>query len=103
MVDTEYVTSEDPEECTVWFGSSIPDQKLSRFALKDTTSRDFDKGTVGIAYYGETVDREDMRTQDRVPGTYYDYVIDLLPTVYTLEEGHSIVVYVTAYDPEVAS
>lgn len=38
--------------------------------------------------------------QDREPGTYYDYVIDLLPTVYTLKEGHSVVVYITAYDPE---
>ena len=27
-------------------------------------------------------------------------MIDLNPTVYTLKEGHSIVAYVTAYDPE---
>lgn len=38
--------------------------------------------------------------QDREPGAYYDYVIDLLPTVYTLKEGHSVVVYITAYEPE---
>ena len=37
---------------------------------------------------------------DREPGTYNDYVIDLNPTVYTLKEGHSIVVYITAYDTE---
>ncbi len=103
QVDTEYVTSEDPEECTVWFGSTIRDQKLSRFALKDTTSREFDKGAVGLGYYGETVDLESMRVQDREPGKYYDYVIDLLPTAYTLKAGHSIVVYITAYDPEMVS
>ena len=27
-------------------------------------------------------------------------MIDLNPTVYTLKEGHSIVVYITAYDTE---
>ncbi len=55
---------------------------------------------VGLGYYGETVDLEDMRVQEREPGTYYDYVIDLNPNVYTLKEGHSVVVYITAYDTE---
>ncbi len=99
-VDVNLIDPEHPEKYGTWFGSTLMNQMLYEFSLKDTTSKEISKGTVGLGYYGETVDLESMRAQDREPGTYNDYVIDLNPTVYTLKEGHSIVVYITAYDTE---
>jgi len=100
VVDSNLVDPEHPERNTVWFGSTVVDRLLSEFTLKDTTTRMISLGYVGMGYYGETIDLDSMRMQDREPGTYYDYVIDMNPTVYTLKEGHSIVIYITAYDPE---
>ena len=99
-VDADYVDPEHPERSGVWYGSTLANCMLSEYILKDTTSREISKASAGLGYYGETVDLEDMRVQDREPGIYYDYVIDLSPNVYTLKEGHSIAVYITAYDPE---
>ena len=97
-VDVHYVNTDDPEIGGIWYGSTLPNTFLYEFSQEDTTSKEIAKGTVGLGYYGETVSLESMRVQDREPGTYYDYVIDLTPTVYTLEKGHSVVVCVTAYD-----
>ena len=99
VVETNIVDPDHPEKNGVWFGSSLVNRMLSEYTLMDATSREISKAAVGLGYYGETVDLEYMRVQDREPGTYYDYVIDLYPNVYTLKEGHSIVVYITAYDP----
>jgi hypothetical protein len=98
-VDANLLDPSNPEETVCWFGSTMPDKIRYEYTLMDTTLRQIAIGTVGLGYYGETVDLESMRVQDRDPGTYYDYVIDLNPTVYTLKEGHSISVYVTAYLP----
>lgn len=81
-VDVHYVDKGNPEK-GVWFDFTLMNIWLSEFELKDTTSREISKGTVGLSYYGKTIDLESMRIQDRESGTYYDYVIDLNPTVYT--------------------
>ena len=99
-VDHKAVDPEHPENCAVWFGSTIADPALSEFELKDATSREVSMGSVGLGFYGEKVAREDMRVQEREPGTYYDYVMDLIPTVYELKEGHSLVAYICGYNPE---
>ena len=98
-VESHMLDTTHPEDTVSWFGSNIPDQILYEYTLKDTTSRQISIGTVGLGYYGETVELESMRVQDRETGTYYDYVIDLIPTVYTLKAGHSVVVYITALHP----
>jgi len=46
------------------------------------------------------VDLESMRVQDREPGEYYDYVLDLNPTVYKLKEGHTIAICITTSTTE---
>lgn len=81
-VDVHYVDKGNPEK-DVWFDFTLMNIWLSEFELKDTTSRETSKDAVGLGYYGKTVDLESMRIQDRESGTYYDYVIDLNPTVYT--------------------
>ena len=98
VVGYEYADPDNPEISGVWFGSTLQNCALSQFKLEDTTSKDFTKGSVGLGFYGETVSLESMRLQDREPGEYYDYVIGLNPTVYTLKEGHSIVVHIDAFD-----
>lgn len=98
-VETEFADSGDPEADTVWFGSTLSDCRLSEFALLDTTSREICIGSVGMDYYGETVDLDSMRAQDRVPGEMYEYVIDMQPTAYTLKAGHTITLLITGFEP----
>jgi X-Pro dipeptidyl-peptidase len=101
-VEIQSVPLSDPERDLIWQGSGMPAQSRYQFVLSDTTSKTFTRGTVGMDYHGETEDLDSMRLKEREPGTYYEYVIDLLPSVYELKKGHTLSVYITAYDPYMA-
>ena len=36
---------------------------------------------------------------DRVPGEFYDYTFYMIPTVYTVQPGHHLYLYLTTWDP----
>ncbi len=98
VVDMQFVPLEDPERDLIWQGSGIQDLGRSEFVQQDTTEKMFSLGTVGLDYYGEFKDLDSMRLGERETGSYYEYVIDLTPTVYNLKKGHEISVFITAYD-----
>ena len=100
VVDYVMLGPGDPEKNGVWYGSTLYNQYRFEFELKDTACREISRGAAGLGYYGETVDLESMRVQDREPGEYYDYVLDLNPTVYKLKEGHTIAICITTSTTE---
>lgn len=81
-------------------GGGYPDGALKEFVPSNTLAKCISYGWTDLCNPALVYSsKEYTKRTDLAADTYYDYTFYMLPTVYTLEEGHSLKLVLMSWDP----
>ena len=81
-------------------GGGLPLMELYEHVQSSTRSKAVSFGWTDLRNPGLGYDSSDYeKSEDLVPGKFYDYTFYMLPTVYTVAPGHRLKLVLTAWDP----
>lgn len=90
--EKSYLPLTTVKEDGAWMGGGVSNFRLVQYAQTPTTSKSIGLGYIDVfnpeaGYMSNTATRRAERIQE---GQYYDYVVYIQPTVYTVKAGHTL-------------